>query len=620
MVRLLKHTLILIVLLFVQLHNVKSEEALYSEATIFAQKDKFVVHTIQRGETLFSLQRRYGVEVDSILAANPGLSVKTFYADRKIRIPIDPDAIPVVQEIKTTPVVQETPKDTIKQTEARIEVKKVEQIAQTAIPSVSLEGTKTPERPPALPETNLTTESSPVSKGRVTSVPVATEDTTQREKAKPIVTEEKAKEEKAKPIVNEDTAKEEKTKPETPVVAETKKTSETTIVAETKKAPEQTVVPEKKIETQEKVKTQTQEVAKDNVTKTKVTELSPTTSENTTTTKPITEPVTEPKVEPVAEPKVEPLVVSEDVNYNFPQNQGASIVRFDSDLYKHLSSGHPIDSLVKRHKNFLKIYGEQVIGVGKPDSEEFQKKFNAFFTEPSLMSLFEDEQTRFKTLEGIERELNPAIDALLVEFPMLIRPTVYAHVSGLNQNVIVTDDILSISLDKYMGTNYSFYRKYFYNYQLQNMSPERIVPDYLLGFLMANFPYLGDDDVLLSRMIYEGKLRYVLTRALPHRAIWSCLSYNEVQHLWCTKNHSQIWKTILKSDHLYTPDYMTTAKYFNTASHTATISTESPGGVGVWIGFQIVDSYMKNNPGTTLIQLMNTMNTQQFLKDSKYKP
>ena len=601
MVRLLKHTLIFVVLLFVQLHNVKSEEALYSEATIFAQKDNFVIHTIQKGETLFSLQRKYGVEVDSILSANPGLTVKTFYADRKIRIPINPDAVPVVQETKV---------DTVKQTEIRTEIKKVEQIPLTAIPTINSEGAKAPEHQ-VISETKIPTESSSVSKSKVTAVPVATEDTTTIKT--PIVSENKTATAEPTiviknkitetPVVTEDTTttniittdtlvvSDNKTKIETPVVSENKTiTVETPVVSENKTATVETPV----------------------VTKNKEPEV-PVVTENKTVTTGLPN---------ISETKTiaEPIVVTENTTTNFLQNSNLNIVRFDIDLFRYLNQQLSLNSLTTEHKFFLRVYGEQVIGIGKLDSEEFYKKLDNFFTEPTLMSLYEDEQFRFKDLKFIENELSPALEALYLEFPMLIRPTVYAHVSGLNQNVVVTDDILSISLDKYMGANYSFYKRYFYDYQLQRMTPNRIVPDYILGYLMANFPFHGNEDVLLNRMIYEGKLRYVLTRLLPHRTVWDCLSYTEDQHSWCEKNHSQIWKSILKNDHLNVPDYMTTAKYLNNASHTVTISTESPGSIGVWIGFQIVDAYMKNNPGTTLSRLMNLPNTQQFLKDSKYKP
>jgi hypothetical protein len=278
------------------------------------------------------------------------------------------------------------------------------------------------------------------------------------------------------------------------------------------------------------------------------------------------------------------------------------------------------DALSANYKTFLNIYGEQVIEIGSPDSAGFYYKFNAFFSEPTLMSLYKAEQNRFTDIDFISKELYPALEVLLREFPGLIRPTVYVHVSGLNQNVVVTDDVLSISLDKYMGTNYPLYQKYFYNYQLQNMTPERIVPDYLLGFMMANFPYEGNPGTLLERILYEGKLRYILSRLLPNREPWEFVAYTKEQYSWCNKNHSRIWKTILNNDDLYSSDYMTTIQYFNESPYTSSISTESPGKIGVWIGFQIINAYMKNHPNTSLSGLMNFIDARQFLKDSKYKP
>jgi LysM repeat protein len=44
-------------------------------------------HLIQKGDTLFSLQRRYGVTVAEIIAANPGISERNFPAGQTITIP-----------------------------------------------------------------------------------------------------------------------------------------------------------------------------------------------------------------------------------------------------------------------------------------------------------------------------------------------------------------------------------------------------------------------------------------------------------------------------------------------------------------------------------------------------
>lgn len=67
-----------------------------------AQSEKnYLFHTIQPRETLYSLSIRYKVPAESIIKANPGLSVSTFTAGKTIRIPATPlEELPST-EIKT---------------------------------------------------------------------------------------------------------------------------------------------------------------------------------------------------------------------------------------------------------------------------------------------------------------------------------------------------------------------------------------------------------------------------------------------------------------------------------------------------------------------------------------
>jgi len=47
---------------------------------------------------------------------------------------------------------------------------------------------------------------------------------------------------------------------------------------------------------------------------------------------------------------------------------------------------------------------------------------------------------------------------------------------------------------------------------------------------------------------------------------------------------------------------------------------ESPGKIGQWIGFKIVESYMKQNPQTTLEELFSIESAQEIMRKSKYNP
>ena len=55
------------------------------------------------------------------------------------------------------------------------------------------------------------------------------------------------------------------------------------------------------------------------------------------------------------------------------------------------------------------------------------------------------------------------------------------------------------------------------------------------------------------------------------------------------------------------------------APYTATISTDSPGRLGAWIGWQIVKAYAENT-GASFDEIITEVNMQTILKQSKYNP
>lgn len=61
----------------------------------------YTFHTIQPGETLYSLSVKYDVSADAIISANPGLSVSTFSSGKIIRIPHIQAEEQIIEEIKT---------------------------------------------------------------------------------------------------------------------------------------------------------------------------------------------------------------------------------------------------------------------------------------------------------------------------------------------------------------------------------------------------------------------------------------------------------------------------------------------------------------------------------------
>jgi LysM repeat protein len=71
-------------------------------------------HTIQSGETLTAVSRRYNIPLDDLLAANPGINPKTLKVGQKIRLAAaaQPEAAPQDQ----APTPPPAPPETVKQT------------------------------------------------------------------------------------------------------------------------------------------------------------------------------------------------------------------------------------------------------------------------------------------------------------------------------------------------------------------------------------------------------------------------------------------------------------------------------------------------------------------------
>lgn len=69
----IKKSLIFFLLTCLSIYNAKSADAFYPEATFFSQdNESYFLHTIERGQTIFSIANMYGVTQDAILKLNPG--------------------------------------------------------------------------------------------------------------------------------------------------------------------------------------------------------------------------------------------------------------------------------------------------------------------------------------------------------------------------------------------------------------------------------------------------------------------------------------------------------------------------------------------------------------------
>ena len=296
------------------------------------------------------------------------------------------------------------------------------------------------------------------------------------------------------------------------------------------------------------------------------------------------------------------------------------IHRFDKDLFHRITSDTSgLDtSFMEAYAPVLKVIGLSLFNRQDIQTVDFQNRLLNYYAEPALYELYQDALRKYDNIESLEKALSQGFAYLHTAFPYMQIPAVYMHVSGFGQNLLADDSLLSISVDKYLGADYPLYEDFFYPYQRQKMNPENIVSDYLTAWLLSEYPFTGNDRVLLERMIYEGKIKYIVDQALPSKTPHTLMGYAPEAYKWCKQHEKELWRAIIEHKHLYTPDYVTTSKYFSDRPATF-ISDAAPGNLGSWIGWQIVSKYMAKTK-TSVLELMNNTDFQDILVKSKYKP
>lgn len=186
-------------------------------------------------------------------------------------------------------------------------------------------------------------------------------------------------------------------------------------------------------------------------------------------------------------------------------------------------------------------------------------------------------------------------------------------------NTIVTDTIVVIALDTYLGTGHEFYTD-IPRYITQNMNSENIVSD-LAGNYADNYIFQSQRKSLLDEMIYFGKKLYFKDMVIPFKSNAQKIEYSPEQFEWAKDNEEQIWSYFIERELLYDSDTSLPSRFIADAPFSKfylELDGESPGRIGQYIGWQIVRAYMKNNEVSLMDMLQK--DADEIFRDSKFKP
>ncbi|RRJ91903.1 gliding motility lipoprotein GldB [Paenimyroides tangerinum] len=257
-----------------------------------------------------------------------------------------------------------------------------------------------------------------------------------------------------------------------------------------------------------------------------------------------------------------------------------------------------------------------LLPVNVPDEEWMNKRNDSLFK-----VLYKEVQTQFADTKQLETDLESLFKHIKYYFPNQKPGKVVTLISevDVDAKTIYTDSLSIISLDTYLGKDHRFY-EVFDTYLLGGFEPTQITSDLAESFITTQLSYPNDRQ-FLSQIIYSGKIMYAKDLLIPNASDDVKMGYSPEQIQWCFDNESHMWKYFIENKLLYDSDSKLYGRFIQNAPFSKfylDLDAESPGRVGVWIGWQIVRSYMKNNNVT--LQELFAKDAKEIFDNSKYKP
>jgi hypothetical protein len=305
--------------------------------------------------------------------------------------------------------------------------------------------------------------------------------------------------------------------------------------------------------------------------------------------------------------------------------------RFDQDFFSidTLAPENSFPALQKKYPVLLPVFIQDILGV---DSSSFRTGIANFIR--LSKSIHDTVGIVFKNTNGLKKDFDQSFKYVKHYFPEYPVPAINTIIGPIDLLAKTSDGyspdfvrpgLLGISLQFYLGKNFSLYN---HEYFITNVAPqfrsrrfekEYIVPDAMKLIVDDLFPDKSGGRPLIEQIIEKGKQWWLLDKFLPETADSLKTGFTEDQLEWCKINEGLIWNQIISNENLYAVDPAIIQVYIGESPTTQTMPGESPGNIGAWIGWQIVNKYAEKNPRYSVADIMRS-DAKKILEEAKYKP
>lgn len=272
--------------------------------------------------------------------------------------------------------------------------------------------------------------------------------------------------------------------------------------------------------------------------------------------------------------------------------------------------------------NFLVTHEDvatQFLGYA-PDDIGLIEQLHKMRYDPAIGELYDETQRVFVDMDDFESQLEVAFKRIKVLYPTFEPPRVYTMITGMGSDLLVTDSLVVIGLDFFLGEDAKFRPIDVPNYILQRYSKEYIIPA-IITLISDRFNNLDlTENTMLSEMISYGKAYYFTKLILPAEPDANIIAYTSEQVADIKENEAVIWAHFIDKQLLFESSHFEKNKYMGERPFVAEIGRRCPGRIGAWLGWKIVNAYMAKNAAVSVQDLMKTKNSEVLFSNSGYRP
>lgn len=299
------------------------------------------------------------------------------------------------------------------------------------------------------------------------------------------------------------------------------------------------------------------------------------------------------------------------------------LLRFEQDVFAldttQLQMG--MQSLLGKYPVMLPLFCNEIIHDQSNPSETPHEALAGFVSVPQVRHLYDTVQQVYGDLRWLEKDLTQMFRYYKYYFPQKPVPQVITMVSEFATDAFTAGDSLcGIGLDMFLGEEYPGYEHDVFPYFMRRQFQKDYIMVRLSKVLAQNCTNAPSGQRLIDLIVHNGKQLYIADCLIPDVPDSLKMGYTRKQMEGCYANESAVWARLLSEKLLYSTDFDKIRKLVTPSPNAPAVFQEAPGEIGNWIGLQIVRSYMKRNPVTTMEQLLQMTDAQKFLELAKYKP